>query len=169
MAIFLSFDPWGLKMWAGTGCGGFEQAWAAILGPSQVSLGGTTALAEAVGARPIVDAVPAAASAVIRHRRMLCRVLTTAPLQRTRQPSVAARQKSLPDVRVRLLDTHCGRGHRCRWSRQGHRRCTDRSPCRRGPRARVPDGDQGQFQSQECPMPQSLPRRSRPAGEPAWR
>jgi hypothetical protein len=62
-------------MWAGTGCGGSGQELAAISGPWQVPRGGTIAWAEAVGARPIVDAVAATASAAITHPRKLCRVL----------------------------------------------------------------------------------------------
>jgi hypothetical protein len=70
MAIFRSFDPWGLKMWTGTGCGGFSQDPAAMAGPVHDSRGSTATLAEAVGARPIIDTAAAAVSTVAKWRRM---------------------------------------------------------------------------------------------------
>jgi hypothetical protein len=72
MAIFWYFDPCGPNRWVGTGCGGVPQAWATISVPVQDALGGTIALAEAVGARPIVDAAAATASTPMSHRLMLC-------------------------------------------------------------------------------------------------
>ena len=52
IAIFRYFDPCGPSMWVGTGCGSLSQASATISAPVQDARGGTTPLAEAVGARP---------------------------------------------------------------------------------------------------------------------
>ena len=69
-------------MWVGTGCGGFSQAFADMSGPVQDSIGSMIALAEAVGARPIVDAAAATASAPRRNRLMFFRLLITPAFRR---------------------------------------------------------------------------------------
>ena len=74
IAIFRYFDPCGPNMWVGTGCGGLSQASATISAPVQDARGGTTPLAEAVGARPIVDAMAATARTPASHWMMFCPV-----------------------------------------------------------------------------------------------
>jgi hypothetical protein len=69
-------------MWGGTGCGGFSQAFADMSGPVQDSIGSMIALAEAAGARPIVDAAAATASAPRRNRLMFFRLLITPAFRR---------------------------------------------------------------------------------------
>lgn len=81
-AIFRPFEPWGLNMWVGTGCGGFSQLLATISAPVQDALGGTVPLAEAVGARPIVDTTAATATTPASHRLMFSLALDTPPLRR---------------------------------------------------------------------------------------
>jgi hypothetical protein len=69
-------------MWVGTGCGGITQVWATISVPVQDALGGTVPLAEAVGARPIVDTTAATATTPASHRLMFSLALDTPPLRR---------------------------------------------------------------------------------------
>jgi hypothetical protein len=71
LAILCHFDLRGDKVAAETTCGCFgSQVLAASSGPEQMTLGSTIPFAAAGGARPIVDAVTAAASIIagIRQR-----------------------------------------------------------------------------------------------------
>jgi hypothetical protein len=69
-------------MWVGTGCGGVSQLSATISAPVQDALGGTVPLAEATGARPIVDTTAAAATTPASHRLTFRLALITPPLRR---------------------------------------------------------------------------------------
>jgi len=82
MAIFWPFEPCGVNMWVGTGCGGIPQLSASISAPVHDALGGTVPLASAVGARPIVDTAAATASTPASHRLMFCPAPVAPPLRR---------------------------------------------------------------------------------------
>jgi hypothetical protein len=69
-------------MWVGTGCGDITQVWAKISVPVQDALGGTVPLAEAVGARSIVDTTAAVATTPASHRLTFRLALITPPLRR---------------------------------------------------------------------------------------